>query len=120
MTALVNSVNGIFSALWGDIDGTLEQMEFIASKTEGKPIWLGITEREEQHVWRTVRDGIDVSDLIIWHSWGVDEYPNSIYLAGNFNLQNLKAFGAQLKGSGLKKFICHRILRLNDDDDDDD
>ena len=70
-----------------------------------------MTEREERHVWRTLRENTDVSHLIKWRNWGVDDDVKSVYLGSSVHLVRLKwGFGVETKGTGKRPFVCQTIL----------
>ncbi len=52
--------------LFGDLDGTQEQLEFLASKLGGDgQVYLGATAKTSKTDWRTLR-GADIRNKIIW------------------------------------------------------
>ena len=87
-------------------------MTFIETKSGDTPLWIGVTEREERHVWRTLRENTDVSHLIKWREgWGQNDYRASLYLSSNVHLDRPEwGFGAEFSGIGLKAFVCQTIL----------
>ena len=54
--------------LFGDLDGTQQQIEFLVGKLNNKDLFLGAKAKDSKWDWRTL-DNKDIRDKIIWH-WG--------------------------------------------------
>ena len=81
-------------------------------KACGFTVWLGVTEREQQYVWRTVRENRDVSQFIHWKDIDTKNRNDSIYLASNANLKHLYKVGFGVERTGIDKhfFVCQTVF----------
>ena len=62
--------------MFGELDGSYEQIEFLFSKLGENSMWLGITKAPFTHQWKTL-SGIDVTEVLtgMWAPGQPDEPP---------------------------------------------
>ena len=95
--------------LFGNVDGSTEQLDFVFSIVESTSIWLGVEFDDWHKVWRNLK-GEDVSELIFWNK-------TDFYNSDSFNHVYLKNVGSKLRQAFVTsdpdekhKFACNMFF----------